>query len=81
MSAANADPGWRLRDTLVVVALLAWGAAWTAFALAQLADGPFVERRTLLDLFCLTIGLTGLYVSVGVAVLRAREVMAIRHRS
>lgn len=76
-----AKPTWRLRDTLAVVALLAWGGAWTALAVAQLTDGPVAERRTLLELFCLTIGLAGLYVAVGVVVLRSKEVIAWRNRS
>ena len=81
MGVVDAKPAWRLRDTLAVLALLAWGAAWTAFAVAQLTDGPLAERRTLLELFCLTVGLAGLYVAVGVTVLRAKEVIAWRKRS
>jgi hypothetical protein len=46
----------------------------------QVADGSLAERRSLFDLFCLTVGVAGLYVSVGVAVLRAREVIAARSR-
>jgi hypothetical protein len=80
MSEGDSAPLWRVRDTLVVVGLLAWGAAWIAFAVMQLADGPLAERRSLLDLFCLPVGLAGLYVSVGVAVLRAREVIAAHSR-
>ena len=77
----DAKPVWRLRDTLAALALLAWGGGWTVFALAQLMDGPLAERRTLLELFVLSVGIAGLYVGLGVTVLRAKEVIAWRNRS
>lgn len=66
---------WRWRDTLALIGLLAWGAGWTVFALVQLAAGPLVERRTLFDLFCLSVGLAGLYVAVGVTAIRLWELI------
>ena len=81
MGVVEAKPIWRVRDTLGVVALLAWGAGWTAFAVAQLMDGPLAERRTPLDLFCLSVGLAALYLGVGMTVLRAKEVIDWRNRT
>jgi hypothetical protein len=66
---------WRWRDTVGVLAILLWAVAWTAFAATQLATGAFMERRTALDLFCLSIGLAGLYVAVGVTVVRVGEIV------
>jgi hypothetical protein len=72
---------WRVRDTVAILGLLAWGAAWTGFALVQLANGPVVERRTLLDVFCLSVGLAGLYVGLGAAGMRLWELGSQSRRS
>ena len=66
---------WRWRDTLGVLAILIWGVAWTAFAATQLAAGPLLERRTALDLFCLSIGLAALYLALGMTVIRVSEIV------
>ena len=71
---------WRWRDTLALLGLFAWGAGWTWFSMIQLTDGPLLERRTALDLFCLSVGLASLYLALGIAALRMWEVLGSRKK-
>lgn len=71
-------PLWSIRDTVGVIALLAWGVGFTYLGATRLLDGPLLQRASLIDVLSLAVGLAGLYLAGGITLVRSLELIRPR---